>query len=336
MLCISLQEYLMGESFNIVQLLEPPFLFVDERIIFIPKNRRLEVNNKDIKIILCLEGTADLLIDGRPMGRIKRGNILVVSRRCRQSYIPVNNKTEERLHVMRIWFDFSSLRLDFRGKDEVSGSTDASTDPEINFAAFLRHHFKVIRILESGKESHIQEWVRFIRHESETRSTGYRFRITGYCRLLTIEIARMLDTPSGSGTADERMRGSRGSPATSWHVEHVKQFLFENYAKPISLHEIAWEVKLSAEHLCRRFKEDTGQTVFSYLRELRIEAAKAYLVSSKQSITEVAARCGFSSSTLFCRIFRKSTGNTPVEYRTAAVKRISFQQTTLNPDDRIY
>ncbi|HRG56980.1 MAG TPA: helix-turn-helix transcriptional regulator, partial [Lacunisphaera sp.] len=72
------------------------------------------------------------------------------------------------------------------------------------------------------------------------------------------------------------------------------------------------------------------------LRELRLEAAKAYLVSSKQTITEIADKTGFSSSTLFCRVFRKAVGQTPMAYRAAAAKRIQFQNTTLEPDEHIF
>jgi AraC-like DNA-binding protein len=121
----------------------------------------------------------------------------------------------------------------------------------------------------------------------------------------------------------------------SWTTEHVKQFLFEHYSRSLTLNEIAWEVRLSNEHLCRRFKEQTGQTVFSYLRQLRIEAAKAYLISSKHSVTEIAHRTGFSSVTLFCRTFRKSVGLAPIDYRRRGVERISFQPTTLQPSDHI-
>ena len=325
----------MGESFNAVQFLDPPFLFVDERVIFIPRKRRLEVNNRDIKIILFLEGTVDLLLDGQPVGRIKQGDVLIVPRRCRQTYVPVGN-AEERLHVMRIWFDFSALRLDFtQGASGLNGPPTAS-DPEVNFAAFLRHHFKSVKIVNAFGGPRIQDWVRLIRQESECRAAGYRFRVTGFCRLIVTELVRQLnDAPLSTAERDRRRTADATAPA-SWAVEHVKQFLFENCRRPLELHEIAWEVKLSAEHLCRRFKEETGQTVFNYLRELRLEAAKAYLVSSKQTITEIADKTGFSSSTLFCRVFRKAVGQTPMAYRAAAAKRIQFQNTTLEPDEHIF
>lgn len=323
----------MGESFNAIQSLEPPFLFVDERVIFIPRGRRLEVKNRDIKVLLFLEGEVDLLIDGRPVGRLTKGDVLVVPRRCRQIYAPSHN-TEERLHVMRIWFDFSALRLDLTSSPDSAAHKPAA-DPEINLAAFLRHHFRAVRIVTSMKEPRIQEWTRQIRQESECRAAGYRYRVTSYCRLIVTELVRrMIDSPS-IHQSNERIRSADAPAPSSWAVEHVKQFLFENYIRPLTLQEIAWEVKLSAEHLCRRFKEETDQTVFSYLRELRIEAAKAYLVSSKKTATEIAGQVGFSSATLFCRVFRRATGQNPIAYRTAATRRISFQRTTLEADDRI-
>lgn len=323
----------MGESFNTVQLLEPPFLFVDERVIFIPRGRRLEVKNTDIKFIFFIEGKAQLLIDGQSIGTVQKGDLLIVPRRCTQTYVPLRH-AEERLHVMRIYLDYSSLRLNLDHRAEEPEDGDRASDPEVSFPMFLKHHFKTVRILPSFNSARIHEWIRQIRLESERPEVGYRHRIATYCRLLATEAARGLQTAPAL-PANERPRSPGAGVPASWSIEHVKQFLFENYARPLTLAEIARDVNLSAEHLCRRFKEETKQTVFSYLREMRIEAAKAYILSSKHSVTEIASRCGFSSATLFCRVFRSATGQPPLKYRRSGVKRISFHRTTLTPDDVI-
>lgn len=317
----------MGESFNTIRPLEPPFDFVDERVIFIPRGRRLEVDNYGLKFILFFEGATELLVDGQPVGAVGKGDILIVPRPCRQLYVPANRRAEERLHTMRIMFDPETLRqsVDLEQKDATE------PDLESDFAAFVRKSFKAVRILSGGLSGRLLELTQSIRDESERCAPGHRLRIGAYLRLLVMEAAAQV----GAHEAPREKSEQPGADAPSWIIEHTKQFLFENHARSLSLSEIAWEVKLSGEHLCRSFKEETGQTVFAYLRHVRIEAAKGLLTSSKLKITEIAERCGFGSSSVFSRTFQKMTGTTPVDYRRAASRKIIFQPTTLEPMSRI-
>jgi len=318
----------MGESFNTVRPIEPPFDFVDERVVFIPRGRQLEVNNSDLKFILFFEGATDLVVDERVIGPVGKGDLLIVPRPCRQLYTPRNRRSEERLHIMRIVFDPATLR---DGTD--SGRNDGRTgpDPELDFPAFVRKSFKVVRVLPGGLSGRLFELAMAIRSESENAAPSHRFRIGAYCRLMVTEVARQL-----SEAAPGHDPGNLSKiAAQSWAVEHTKQFLFENRGRALTLSEVAWEVKLSGEHLCRCFKEATGVTVFSYLRTLRIDAAKGLLTSSKFKITEIAERCGFGSSSVFSRTFQKVTGSTPVDYRRSVARGILFQNTTLQADSRL-
>lgn len=312
----------MGESFNTVRPLEAPFVFVDERVIFIPRGRRLEVQNIGLKFILFFDGATELLVDDQSLGPVGKGDVLIVPRPCRQVYIPVNRRVEERLHTMRIMFDSDVLRESVR-LEHLEGRPEP--DLEADFPAFIRKTFKAVRVLQGGLSGRLLDLAKVIRDESERASPGHRYRIGAYLRLLVMEAAQQLNGPEMPSDS----KGSERTDSASWMIEHTKQFLFENFSRSLSLSEIAWEVKLSGEHLCRRFKEETSITVFAYLRKLRIEAAKGLLTSSKLKITEISERCGFGSSSVFSRTFHKAVGCTPVEFRRRASKRISFQPTTL-------
>ena len=65
----------------------------------------------------------------------------------------------------------------------------------------------------------------------------------------------------------------------------------------------------------RAFKQATGSSPHSYLVEARITRAKELLCKSSVSITEVALRSGFASSSHFSVTFRRVTGLTPREFR---------------------
>ena len=60
----------------------------------------------------------------------------------------------------------------------------------------------------------------------------------------------------------------------------------------------------------------TGETLFAFIQRLRLERAATRLcVHPSQKITQLALECGFTSSAVFCRAFRKRFGCAPSEFR---------------------
>jgi AraC-like DNA-binding protein/ligand-binding sensor protein len=82
----------------------------------------------------------------------------------------------------------------------------------------------------------------------------------------------------------------------------------------ISIGEIASALGISADHLSRVFKRDTGQTLEHYLMAKRVEISKRLLLDPVSRISEVARRCGFSDSSYFARVFRMVAGCSPREF----------------------
>jgi AraC-like DNA-binding protein len=313
----------MGESFNIVRQLEPPLDFIDERVIYIPPHRRLEVKNTELKIILAIDGEADLAIDGEPIGRVAAGDVLVVPRRCRQVYTPPHGR-EERLHVMRLFFDSAALGINFL----ATGTLRPEADAETSFRHYARTFLRSTLLLKGGQNATVRDMMSRIRNEAAAADNGYRFRVAAFCRVLVTEIVRL------SGWRRAATAGRPADPVErDWVVEHTKEFLAERYDQPLSLSDIAAEVQLSPEHLARRFKRQTGRSVFEFLRELRIESSVALLLSSKLRVGEIAGRTGFSSAAVFCRNFQRAKGCSPLAFRRRGASRIAFQTTTLEPDN---
>lgn len=95
-------------------------------------------------------------------------------------------------------------------------------------------------------------------------------------------------------------------------------YINKNLFKDISIDEICREVHISKYHFCRRFKSAMGMTVMDYILKTRIIHAKEMLKKESASVTEVSERCGFSSVSYFCRVFKESVGVSPLKYRTSA------------------
>ena len=98
-------------------------------------------------------------------------------------------------------------------------------------------------------------------------------------------------------------------------VKKAQEFIREGFARPISLESVADHVFLSPIYLSRLFKEKTGQNFVGFLTGLRIEKARDLLASSHYRIYEVAEAVGYPNVKYFTRVFRKSTGLSPSEFR---------------------
>lgn len=100
-------------------------------------------------------------------------------------------------------------------------------------------------------------------------------------------------------------------------VEYIKR----NYAKKLTLQEIADHLFISRQYFCRIFKEATGQTPGGYITFVRIEESKKLLRDSTISIIDIPELVGFESQSYFTKTFKKETGTTPGRYRRETLER---------------
>jgi AraC family transcriptional regulator len=83
----------------------------------------------------------------------------------------------------------------------------------------------------------------------------------------------------------------------------------------VSLATLAAEAGLSPFHLHRLFVDVAGETPKAYTQRLRLSRAGVLLLTSGQSVLEIALGCGFQSHEVFARAFRKRFGMTPTDCR---------------------
>lgn len=93
------------------------------------------------------------------------------------------------------------------------------------------------------------------------------------------------------------------------------RFLQENYQNEFSMEAAAKAANLSVYHFIRVFKSQTGKTPYEFFLDIKMQKAKEMLKDHTQAITEIYSTLGFSSSSHFARIFKKTTGTAPNAYR---------------------
>ncbi len=98
-------------------------------------------------------------------------------------------------------------------------------------------------------------------------------------------------------------------------VFKTMEYIRQNYDRKLSLDDIAQHVYLSRSYLSSLFREETGQTLFFYINQVRVEKSKLFLMDVSISLAEAAALCGFEDQSYFTKVFRKHTGLSPKQYR---------------------
>ena len=100
-----------------------------------------------------------------------------------------------------------------------------------------------------------------------------------------------------------------------WTANYVQEYIQKNYTADISPGQIAEELHLTPERLCRLYKAHFGITLKKRINQLRVEYACALLKNSGLEIREIRTRSGFHDLSNFYRIFQSEKKMTPQQYR---------------------
>lgn len=104
-------------------------------------------------------------------------------------------------------------------------------------------------------------------------------------------------------------------------VNAVKRLIADNLAALPGLAEIARSVGTYREKLSQVFREQTGMTVFGFIREERIRRGEELLKDTDIDVQDIALLIGFNNAGNFATAFRERMGVTPSAYRQAIQKK---------------
>lgn len=93
------------------------------------------------------------------------------------------------------------------------------------------------------------------------------------------------------------------------------EYINSHYTEEIDLKECAAQCNLSLSRFTHLFAEIMGMAPHRYQQRLRLEQACELLLYSTQAVSEIAESVGFSDSLYFSRLFRKTFGTSPSQYR---------------------
>ncbi len=109
---------------------------------------------------------------------------------------------------------------------------------------------------------------------------------------------------------------SRCDPSpTDDMVNRVRRYIQTNLRDEITLEDLSKVAGLSRFHFSRLFRKATGQPPMTFLRAIRVEAARSYLQTTDAPLKAIAPAVGFSDEQQLSRVFRRVAGISPGSVR---------------------
>lgn len=102
------------------------------------------------------------------------------------------------------------------------------------------------------------------------------------------------------------------------HIDNISPaitYINEHYNENITLNDITKAAHMHKTTFIANFKAIYNMTTWDYINIKRIEDSLTLLKSTDLTILDIAIKCGFNSTANFNKIFKKTTGITPSEYR---------------------
>ncbi|NLL79442.1 MAG: AraC family transcriptional regulator [Clostridiales bacterium] len=98
-------------------------------------------------------------------------------------------------------------------------------------------------------------------------------------------------------------------------LDAMREYMKSHFKEDITLDRLSELFFISKYHLAREYKQAFGITPGNDLTVIRISEAKSLLRFTAEPVSHIARLCGYPDANYFTKVFRKSEGITPLEYR---------------------
>ncbi|MNI17215.1 HTH-type transcriptional regulator YesS [compost metagenome] len=105
------------------------------------------------------------------------------------------------------------------------------------------------------------------------------------------------------------------SPKWRSEIQKIIEMIEKQYPLQIRVSELAKAVGFQESYLSVLFKKEVGKTVIDYITYIRLKKARELLHNPEYKIYEISDRVGYPDSNHFSKLFKRSEGVLPTEYR---------------------
>lgn len=106
------------------------------------------------------------------------------------------------------------------------------------------------------------------------------------------------------------------------------KFINQHYNEQIKLKDLSQMYYTNKNYACYLFKRNTGLTFSEYLNKIRMNQAKELLVTTSHTITEISEQVGYTDYFYFNKLFKKTHGITPSQYRKMPIEPVNRLEKT--------
>lgn len=108
---------------------------------------------------------------------------------------------------------------------------------------------------------------------------------------------------------------ARMNPQVSPAIQSCCDYIMLHVEDEFTLGDLAANSGYTKYYLSRLFKNETGVSINTYIKNARIEYAKTLLIGTDDSISDICRRLQFCNRTYFSSEFSKAVGVTPAQFR---------------------
>ena len=129
------------------------------------------------------------------------------------------------------------------------------------------------------------------------------------------------------------MKNSSGSLEQEYRsrINKTMDYIESDLGRQFTLEELASVANFSRFHFHRIFLGMVGETPFQFIHRLRLERiASQVQTQPRESITDIAFRCGFQDLSVFSRSFRAAFGQSATEFRRSVREKSNTGQVNSN------
>ncbi|MDO4337798.1 MAG: response regulator [Eubacteriales bacterium] len=131
--------------------------------------------------------------------------------------------------------------------------------------------------------------------------------------------ARLVQSAAGEEDSEEEPDNEKLAMVKKAAEEYIRK----NYGKDISMQSLAARMNYSEAYFCKLFKQCFHMNFMAYLVDYRMAAAREMLENTAKTIKEIGREVGYQDPNYFTKVFKRTVGMKPSEYRLKAVQKNS-------------
>ena len=252
---------------------------------------------RDNRLFWCTAGKGTILLENSEL-MVSEGQIVFIPAGTPFFFHP---DPEHQQAFLSVNFDF--LYNDSLGRKEL-GTVKVSRE---NIEDIPRYVFSDCPRLNEAFVTACEEDIGILLHQAQKcffyREPFYQPEINAGVMIVIMRLLRHLAAESSK------------QPNRSETIDRVIDYIRKHYAEKLTAEEVARHIGYHPDYINRLMRQHTGQTMFQYLQEFRISKAIRLILSTEQPFSSIAEQTGFIDASHFSRIFHKTVGKTPREFR---------------------